>query len=295
MSRVALHAFPDEMAQAVRMGQALGLAPGFVRVHVFPDGEILPVVPAVADTVIVYRSLDRPNVKLVELMLAHDAWRRAGAARLVLAAPYLGYMRQDAVTEPGAAVSQCAVGEFLAQRFDRVLTVDPHLHRTADLRLVLPGIETDRLTAGAAMEEWIGRLPPATVLVGPDAEARQWVEPVAARLGRDWRVLSKVRGGDRKVEVRMEGAPLDGRPALLVDDVCSTGGTLIEAARVLLREGAGRVQAVVTHALFDGETARRLREAGIDAVASTDSCPHPTNEIALAELLAGALRQEFRA
>lgn len=293
MTRAVLHAFPDERAQAVRLGRALGLEPAFVRVHAFPDGEILPVVPAVAETVIVYRSLDRPNAKLVELMLAQEAWRRAGAARLVLAAPYLCYMRQDAVTEPGAAVSQHAVGGFLAQRFDRVLTVDPHLHRTPDLRQVLPGIEADRLTAGMVLEGWIGGLPEPTVLVGPDAESRQWVEPLAARLGRDWRVLSKRRSGDRKVEVRMEGAPLGGRPALLIDDVCSTGETLIEAAHVLRAQGATGVRAVVTHALFDEDTARRLREAGVEAVASTDSCSHPSNEIALAELLAGALRQEL--
>lgn len=295
MTSVALHAFPGDAGPAGRLARALGVQPAEVRVHAFPDGEVLPVIPPAADTVIVYRSLDRPNAKLVELMLAQEAWRRAGTARLVLVAPYLCYMRQDAATEPGAAVSQHAVGEFLAQRFDRVLTVDPHLHRTSELGRVLPGIEADRLTAGAALGDWIAGLPAATVLVGPDAESRQWVEPLAERLGRDWRVLSKVRSGDREVRVQMEGAALGGRPALLVDDVCSTGGTLMQAARLLREQGAGSVRAAVTHALFDGETARRLREAGVEHVASTDSCPHPTNEIALAGLLAGALRQEFAA
>jgi ribose-phosphate pyrophosphokinase len=91
--------------------------------------------------------------------------------------------------------------------------------------------------------------------------------------------------------------PLDanvaGGPAILVDDVCSTGETLAEAATLLRAHGAGPVRALVTHALFDPAAAARMRKAGIERIVSTDSVAHPSNEISLAGLLASALQQDL--
>ncbi|MCZ4328253.1 ribose-phosphate pyrophosphokinase-like domain-containing protein, partial [Brachybacterium paraconglomeratum] len=85
-----------------------------------------------------YRSLDQPNEKLVELLLAARTARTLGAPHLTLVAPYLPYMRQDIAFSPGEAVSQRIVGPFLASLVDAVITVDPHLHRVASLRDVVP-------------------------------------------------------------------------------------------------------------------------------------------------------------
>jgi len=292
MTRLAVHAFSDEAAPAGRLAEALGAELALVDVHEFPDGEIATYVPPPAATTVVYRSLNRPNPKLVELLLAQDAWWRAGAERLILVAPYLCYMRQDTVDRPGAPVSQQALGSFLSRRFDRVVTVDPHLHRTPGLSDVLPGIEATCVSASAAVSSWIAGQPADAILVGPDAESRQWVERLAKADGRPWATLSKARSGDRDVVV--EGsAEVAGRPVVLVDDVCSTGETLMAAARLLHDRGAGPVSAFITHALYDAETARRLGEAGIDHVASTDSVAHPTNAVELAGLLAQSLESEL--
>ena len=291
---VAVHAFADELDPAGRRAKAIGAPLAAVEVHDFPDGEIVTWVPQPAKTTIVYRSLNRPNPKLVELLLAQDAWWRAGAERLVLVAPYLCYMRQDAVDRPGAPISQQAVGSFLARRFDRVVTVDPHLHRTPDLDQALPGIEAACVSASAGLAGWISGRQADAVLVGPDAESRQWVERLALADGRPWLTLRKRRRGDREVEIAPNGAvDVAGRPVILIDDVCSTGETLMAAARLLKSAGAGPVSAFVTHALFDQATAERLRESGIETVASTDSVVHPTNAVQLADLLAEALEQEL--
>ncbi|MBX7248618.1 MAG: ribose-phosphate diphosphokinase [Caulobacteraceae bacterium] len=291
---VIVHAFRDEAEAAGRLAGALGAPLAFVEVHAFPDGEILPCVPPAADTVIVYRSLDRPNPKLVELLLAQDAWSRSPARRLVLVAPYLCYMRQDKVDRPGAPISQEAVGAFLAHRFDRVLTVDPHLHRTPALDRVLPGVEATCVSASAALAGWIAEQQADAVLVGPDAESRRWVEPLALADGRPWLTLQKVRDGDRAVRVRTPPqADLAGRPAILVDDVCSTGETLIAAAEALVTAGAGPIRAFVTHALFDDSVGRRLAAAGVESLVSTDAVVHSSNRIPLAGLLAAALEQEL--
>ena len=136
----------------------------------FPDGELRVTVGPAAPTTIVFGSLDQPNEKLIALLFAAEALRREGARRLVLVAPYLAYMRQDAAFHAGEAISQRVVGDMLARTFDRIMTVDAHLHRTATLQAVFPGIEADNLSAMPAIAAALrtGQLDPTTVVVGPD-------------------------------------------------------------------------------------------------------------------------------
>jgi ribose-phosphate pyrophosphokinase len=109
-------------------------------VHRFPDRESLVRVWGQAGApAIVMRSLDDPNAKLVEVLLAADALRRAGASRVTLVAPYLAYKRQDRVFQAGEPISQRVVGELLARAFVRGVTVEAHLHRVASLAEVVPG------------------------------------------------------------------------------------------------------------------------------------------------------------
>ena len=108
-----------------------------------------------ADTTILYVPLDRPNDKLLAILFAAEALRRGGAKRLVLVAPYLCYMRQDAAFHKGEAISQRAVGRLLAGIVDRVVTVDAHLHRTVHIGDVFPGIEADDLSAIPAVADFV--------------------------------------------------------------------------------------------------------------------------------------------
>lgn len=287
---VVVHAFQDEAVQAERLAAALGAPLGLVRVHEFPDGETLPTVPAVAPTVLVYRSLHHPNPKLAPLLLACDAWRRAGAERLVLVAPYLCYLRQDAMFAPGQAVSRDAVGRLLAERFDRVVTVDPHLHRTSDLSAQW-GVPTTVLSAAvplaAALEP-----DPDTVVLGPDEEAAKWAAALAAALGAPHGAMRKRRLGDREIEIDADGLPpLSGKRVVLVDDVCSTGTTLSAAVRFARRQGARIVDVAITHVLFDGENP--LPGCGARSVVYTDSCTARADAVPLAPLLASALTDEL--
>ena len=129
--------------------------------------------------------LDQPNEKLIALLFAAEALRREGARRLVLVAPYLAYMRQDAAFHAGEAISQRVVGDMFARTFDRIVTVDAHLHRTATLRGVFPGIEADNLSAMPAVARVAAHRPtrPDNGVVGPDEESRSWVNDLAGRLG----------------------------------------------------------------------------------------------------------------
>lgn len=296
MSRanVILHAFADEAGPARALADALGIACRLVDVHVFPDGEVLPTVPEAAATTIVYRSLARPGDRLLPLLLACDAWRRAGAARLVLVAPYLCYLRQDAVFAPGQPNSQSVIGDLLGARFDRIATIDAHLHRTPSIAHIFPRTDATNLTAAPAIAAWLAHARAGLdVVVGPDVESEPWVREAAKALGVPYRLFSKTRRGDADVRLALQNPhEFSGRAVALVDDICSSGGTLIKATELLAAAGARDIVVCVTHALFDAAVGDRLRAAGATAIVSTDSVAHPTNAIALATLLADALRSE---
>jgi len=286
-----LLAFDDEAALAQRLAQAIGRQHAFVDRHHFPDGETRLRLPASLPAhVVLLRGLQQPNDKLTELMLAAAGARELGARRLTLVSPYLAYMRQDTAFTPGEVVSQRHVGRALAAWFDDVVTVDPHLHRVATMDEVVPGRRAVALTAAPLLGAWVAQRLPDALLLGPDQESLQWVRAAAAAHGLDHAVCSKQRRADRAVEVELpNGVDLRGRAVVLLDDVASTGSTLVEAARGALARGAATVDVAVTHALLVGDALEQLRAAGVREVWSTDSVPHPSNVVSIAPLVAQAL------
>ena len=296
MTGTAIQSLPSAIADATRLAARLGVPAHEIALHRFPDGELSVTVGPAAATTILYVPLDRPNDKLLAILFAAEALRRAGARRLVLVAPYLCYMRQDAAFHAGEAISQKAVGRLLAGAVDRVITVDAHLHRTKNIEAVFPGIEATDLSAMPAIADYLRAVgfDPATVVAGPDAESEPWVGDLARRLGLAHAVARKTRRGDRSVEIAFADAALfAGRSVLLVDDIVSSGGTLMTCAQALVAAGAGSVDAIITHALFPPALTSEFLRAGIRSIRSTNSVPHPTNAIALDAILADALQQEI--
>ncbi len=296
MSRVSIQALPSGAAHARRLAARLGLPVHVIEVHRFPDGELRVAVGAAAPVTIIYAPLDRPNEKLLSILFAAEALRRTGADRLVLVAPYLCYMRQDAAFSPGEAIGQKVIGRLLAGAVDRVVTVAAHLHRTPDIRDVFPGIQADDLSAVPAIADALRAetLDPRTIVVGPDEESRPWVKDLAARLGLSHAVARKMRRGDRSVAIALEvPQTVAGRPILLIDDIVSSGGTLIACAKALAEANASVIDAVVVHALFPAELSGDLAAAGLRSIRSTDSVPHPTNAVALDGVLAAGLSDEI--
>jgi ribose-phosphate pyrophosphokinase len=295
VSDVAIQGLPTAASDAARLASRLSVPMYEIALHRFPDGELRVTVGPAAPTTIIYAALDRPNDKLLAILFAAEALRRAGARRLILVAPYLCYMRQDAAFQKGEAISQKVIGRLLAGIVDRVITVNAHLHRAVDIKSVFPGIEADNLSAVPAIADALraAGLDLGTVVVGPDEESRPWVIDLASRLGVAHAVAQKTRRSDRSVEIEFADPEMvAGRPVFLVDDIVSSGGTLMACAKALAAAGAVSIDAVVTHALFSPELASEFVKNGIRSVRSTHSVPHPTNAIPLDEIIAAALRNE---
>ncbi|MEV4932522.1 ribose-phosphate diphosphokinase [Sphingobium sp. LMA1-1-1.1] len=289
MSAVIL-AFADSMAAADRLGASLDLPVRDVAVHRFPDKEALVRIPASARSVILYRSLDDPDRKLIELLLAASAARDSGAERVILVAPYLAYMRQDKAFHPGEAVSQKVIGGLLASHFDALLTVDPHLHRVATLSEAIPGISAISPSAAPLLTALIdaGDNP---IIIGPDSESRQWTEAIARPLGLETLVATKQRLSDRQVSLTIPDVEhARGRRAIIVDDMISSGRTLVEAAKLLRQAGATSIEAIATHCLAHPDDLAFMAAHGIARIASSDSIDGPTSKAALAPLIAHAMR-----
>ena len=286
--------FEDEQAIARRAADASGLALAVIERHRFPDGELRLRLPdPLPPHVVLWRGLHQPNEKLVELLLAARTARQLGACHLSLVTPYLAYMRQDIAFHPGEAVSQRIVGAFLAELFDAVITVDPHLHRVATLEEAIPVRDAIVLSGAPLLADHIATQRHDVLLIGPDEESAQWVAQAAQRHGWASGVCRKTRHGDRAVDIELPALPgkgCAGRAVVLMDDVASSGHTAAQAARALLRAGATSVDVAVTHALFAAGAIELLREAGVNQVWSTDAIPHASNAVSIVPAVAQALQ-----
>ncbi|SHE20872.1 ribose-phosphate diphosphokinase [methanotrophic endosymbiont of Bathymodiolus puteoserpentis (Logatchev)] len=282
--------FPDYQLQAERLAARLAIPTENVHIHHFPDGEsLVRLPPSLPEHVLICRSLNQPNDKLIELLFCARTARQLGAKRLTLIAPYLSYMRQDIANQPGEAVSQRIMGQMLAELFDDVITVDPHLHRINSLDQAIPIKNAISLTAANEVAKFLQKKLDYALLLGPDSESEQWVSAIANKIGFDFAVATKIRRGDKQVEVSLPDFDFSNQPVVIIDDMASTGRTLSKATELLLEAGAQKIDAVITHPLFCGDAEAHILQAGVKNIWSTDSISHSTACIYLDNLLAGAV------
>jgi ribose-phosphate pyrophosphokinase len=259
--------------------------------HRFPDGELKLRLPgSLPAKVMVYRSLVNPNEKLIELLFVAQTARQLGAKDLTLIAPYRAYMRQDIAFHEGEVVSQKIIGRFLAQVFDGLVTIDPHLHRVATLEEASPVKRAITLSGAPLLGDYIAQKIPDAFLLGPDSESAQWIASAAKKHGFDHAACEKIRRGDKDVQVQLPAVDLKGRRIVILDDVASSGRTIAKATHAALEAGASSVDVAVTHALFADDALQVIREAGVRHIWSTDCIAHESNVVSIAALLAEALQ-----
>lgn len=292
MSSALVIAMPGNESFAGEIAAALGAEAGQIETRRFPDGEsYVRFRSDVRDRdLVMVATLDRPDGKYLPLHFAAAAARELGASKVGLVAPYLAYMRQDQRFHEGEAVTSGTFARLLSSAFNWLVTVDPHLHRTGSLREIY-SIPAKVAHAAPLISDWIRANIARPVIIGPDAESEQWVSDVAARAGAPYRVLSKTRRGDRDVEIILPdlGDVADLTP-VLVDDIVSSGRTMIETVEQMRAHGLPAPACVAVHALFADESYRTLKALGA-VVVSTDTVPHESNAIGTSAIVADGLRQ----
>lgn len=286
-----VHAFPGNEAIAGPMAAALGATVVPVVVDRFPDGETRVRVggdhsrrPAV-----LVCSLEHPDEKFLPLAFAAGALHASGTPRVGLVAPYLAYMRQDHAFHEGEAVSAVHLARLLSESVDWLVTVEPHLHRIASLDAIY-SIPARAVHVSGAIATWVAANVANAVVIGPDAESRQWARAVAEGAGVPFEILEKRRLSSDRVEVTVPHiARWRDRTPVVVDDLVSTGHTMRETVRHLRDAGARAPVCIAVHALFAGDAYAALLGAGVERVVTTNTIAHDSNAIDVSDHLAAAV------
>jgi ribose-phosphate pyrophosphokinase len=286
-----------ELAAAV--AHELGVGLGARTVGRFPDGEVsVRIDESVRDREVFLVQPTAPPVDehLVELLALADACRRASAARITAVIPYFGYARSDARHGHREPIVASMVARLIqALGIARVVAVDLHTPQIEGFFQ----IPVDTLTAVPTLCEALRpRLPAGAVVVAPDAGRVTMATSYAVRLGAPLAVLHKRRTSGTETAVTHLVGDVRGQACLIVDDIISTGGTIVESATALRAAGAGpQITVAATHGLFAAAARERLLRAGISQVFVTDTVPAPGGErpeldvVPIAPLLAGAIRR----
>jgi ribose-phosphate pyrophosphokinase len=238
---------------------------GQVLLRGFPDGEsYIKFQHDMHDReLILFTSLDRPNTKILPLIFIAETARALGVSRVGLCAPYLAYMRQDKQFNPGEGVTSAYFAKLLSQYVDWLVTVDPHLHRYHDLDEIY-AIPNIALHATQAISAWIQQHVTKPLLIGPDRESEQWVASVAQMAKAPYLILEKNRQGDYEVEISAPRlGPYDHHTPVLVDDIISTGQTMMAVVQHLQRAKMNAAVCVGIHGLFASHAYENLIQAGI--------------------------------
>ncbi len=253
----------------------------------FPDGECYTRIDQSElddDVVIVQNTY--PDSNLIEMFLLQDAVRRLGARKMILVIPYFGYARQDRVFKPGEPESARVMTKHLGLDCDRVITVDIHKEAVLDYF----ECEHEDLKAASAIADYF-KDRDIDLVLSPDVGALSRVRDVANRLGLKYDHLQKVRLSGSEVKIMPSEMDCSGMNVLIVDDMISTGGTIIAAAQALREAGAESISVACTHGVFVNNAVERLTGSALDTVLCCNTIENELSHISVAPLIADALRR----
>jgi ribose-phosphate pyrophosphokinase len=236
------------------------------------------------------------NENLMELLVMLDAFKRSSASRLTAVLPYYGYARQDRKDKPRVPISAKLVADLLsAAGADRVLTMDLHASQIQGFF----NFPVDHLFAAPVIIDYVARLKLTKLtIVSPDAGGVERARAYAKRLEASLAIVDKRRDSPNVAEVHHVVGDVEGRTALVVDDIVDTGGTLAKVAEALKQAGAREVLASCSHGVLSGQAMAKIEEAPLSKLIVTDSIPPAAEErrsgkivvLSIAELMAKAIR-----
>lgn len=256
----------------------------------FPDGEsyLRVLSPVAGRSCLVIADLSRPNAKYLPLIFLLNTLRELGAASVGLIAPYLSYMRQDRRFMEGEAITSKIFAQDLSHHMDWLVTVDPHLHRYHALDEIYQ-VPSTVVQGAPALAQWL-KEKKDLLLIGPDAESEQWVSEIAEQSGHPFVIGTKQRYGDRNVEIFLPDIDqYSSHTAVIIDDVISSGHTVLECINTLKSKGIAHILCAAIHGIFAEGVDMDLMSAGLESLVTTNTIVHHTNGIDMAPLLVTAV------
>ncbi len=267
----------------------------------FRDGEInLRIGETVrgAEVFVIQPTCNPADSNLMELLIMIDALNRASATSIAAVIPYYGYARQDRKTQPRDPIVAKLVANLLtAAGADRVLTMDLHAGQIQGFF----DIPVDNLKALPIMADYFAQKGlDDVVVVSPDVGGVARAREMSQRLGAPLAIIDKRRPQPNVAEVMHVIGEVQGKTAILIDDIVDTGGTLVKAAEALLAQGAKEVYACATHPVLSDPGAERLQASPIKEIVVTNTIPLPVHKrvpkirvLSIAPLFAEAIRRIF--
>lgn len=266
-----------------------------LTIAAFPDGDLYLKFNCDVkghEVVIVQSFQPHPDQSLFDVVFAAETAKDLGAKKVTLVAPYLGYMRQDKRFNAGECISSRVMAKLLNNSIDKLITIDPHLHRYKSLKEIFK-IPAIKLTANPLIAEYIKKHFSKEVIIGPDWESFQWAEDIAKHINVQATVLKKTRFSSRHVEVKMiHPVIIKDKNVIIVDDIISTGHTIAEAAKDAKKKGAKKIYALGVHGLLVENAMDKLKKAGVNGVVTTNCIEHSSNRIDVTPLIVEALKRK---
>lgn len=286
---------------AVKICEKLGLPLAQAKVKTFSDGEVRVEIGENVrgrDVYIVQSTCAPTNNNLMEILVMMDALKRASADKITAVIPYYGYARQDRKVAARSPITSKLVADLLTVAgADRVVTVDLHAGQIQGFF----DIPVDNLYAASVILEYIRNhvLTDTTVIVSPDAGGTERARAFAKRLGCSLAIIDKRRSGPNISEVMNLIGDVQGKVAIIVDDMVDTAGTLTQAAKALKEHGATAIYACATHGVLSGPAIERIESSEIVEMMVTDTIPlseaaaqsRKIKVLSVAGLLAEAIRR----
>lgn len=279
----------------------LGLPLSQMQVSRFADGEIrVRIDESVrgADVFVIQPTCPPTSENIMELLIILDALKRASARRTTAVIPYYGYARQEKKLKPREPISAKLVADLISVAgADRILTVDLHVQSIQGFF----NIPVDHIPAGPILaEDLLSRsfTGPEIVVVSPDVGGVGTAKELADRLGASLAIIAKRRPDPNLVEIVQLIGELEGKRAILIDDIIDTGGSIVSAANMVAERGASEIDAYATHAVLSGDAVDRLEAANVGEIVVTDTIPLPVSKrggkirvLSVAPVLADAIRR----
>lgn len=258
------------------IAEYLGIRLGQVKISKFSNGEIyVKFLESVrgADIFLVQTMCAPVNTHLMELLIMIDALKRASAERISAVIPHYGYSRQDKKTSGREPITAKLVADLLTTAgADRVLSMDLHAGQIQGFF----NMPVDHLTAMPVLTDYFqAQNIEDLVVVSPDVGRVKVAKKYADKLGAELAILHKTRPNHNVAEIGHVVGEVEGRTALLVDDMIDTAGTITEGAKTVIAAGAKRVIAGATHGVLSGPAVERLRGSAIEELVLTNTLPVP--------------------